>query len=161
MKIISIMKNDCVNSITGFTLTLFISGCEHHCEGCFSKQTWNKDIGDEYSIDEVFEMVKNSRHKNVSFIGGDPLNPHYREEVLTLIKKIKNELNKTIYVWTGYEKELVEQWIDLKYIDYLIEGKFILAKRDIRLPLRGSSNQRIFNLGKDITVEIDNRQRMI
>lgn len=155
MRIISICKNDAVNSITGFTYSIFFSGCNHHCYGCFSPQTWNYDNGKEYSVEELFNNIKNSRHNNVSLIGGDPFYIKNRIQVIELIKLIKEKTNKKVYVWTGYLADEVSKWIDLNLIDYLIDGKFDINKRDIRLPLRGSKNQRIFKNGIDVTNEID------
>jgi anaerobic ribonucleoside-triphosphate reductase activating protein len=91
----------------------------------------------------------------VSLIGGDPFYVKNRNQVIELIKLIKLHTNKTLYVWTGYSAEEVSEWIDLSLIDYLIEGKFDIKQRDIRLPLRGSKNQRIFKNGIDVTNEID------
>lgn len=155
MRIISICKNDAVNSITGFTYSIFFSGCNHQCDGCFSPQTWNYENGDEYSVEELLERIIKSRHNNVSLIGGDCFYYKSREETVKLIKLIKIHTNKTLYVWTGYSAEEVSEWIDLSLIDYLIEGKFDIKQKDIRLTLRGSKNQRIFKNGIDITNEID------
>lgn len=155
MRVVSICKNDATNSMTGFTYSIFFSGCDHHCDGCFSPQTWNYENGKEYSVEELFNNIKNSRHNNVSLIGGDPFYVKNRNQVIELIKLIKLHTNKTLYVWTGYSAEEVSEWIDLSLIDYLIEGKFDIKQRDIRLPLRGSKNQRIFNNGVDVTKKID------
>lgn len=155
MRVISENKNDATNSITGFTYSIFFSGCSHGCEGCFSPQTWIYENGYEINVFDLFKKIKNSRHKNVSLIGGDPFYEKNRDEVIELIKLIKNETNKNIYVWTGYTSKEVSTWIDLNFIDYLIDGKFKLNKRDIRLTLRGSSNQKIYKKGKDITNELD------
>lgn len=152
MRILSENKNDAVNSITGFTYSIFFSGCSHRCEGCFSPQTWNYESGVEVTTTELIERVKNSKHKNVSFIGGDPFFCDNREKVIEVIKWIKSNTNKKVYVWTGYLAEEIAKWVDLKLIDYLIDGKFELEKRDIRLTLRGSSNQRIFNNGTEINI---------
>lgn len=155
MKVIGIYENDSTNSITGFTYSIFFSGCNHHCDGCFSPQTWNYDNGKEYSVEELFNNIKNSKHNNVSLIGGDPFYIKNRIQVIELIKLIKEKTNKKVYVWTGYLADEVSKWIDLDLIDYLIDGKFDINKRDIRLPLRGSKNQRIFKNGIDVTNEID------
>ena len=154
MNIISIHENDAVNSITGFTTTIYVAGCPHHCLGCFSPQTWEYNQGTNYTKEELYVIINKSKNKNVTFLGGDPLNPITRKEVIDLIKYIKTHTNKTIYLWTGYIKEEVEKWIDLRLIDYLIDGKFDVKYKDIRLNLRGSSNQRIFNKGIDITDKI-------
>ncbi len=154
MKIISENKNDAVNSITGFTYSIFFSGCSHKCEGCFSPQTWNYENGSEVTLEDLIEKVKNSRHKNVSLIGGDPMFLENREDVINLIKWIKENTNKKVYVWTGYSAKEVSDWIDLKLIDYLIDGRFELKNRDIRLTLRGSSNQKVYKNGIDITQDL-------
>lgn len=154
MRIISINNNDSTNSITGFTYSIFFSGCSHKCEGCFSPQTWNYYNGKEVSLEDLISKVKNSRHKNVSLIGGDPFFPQNREGVIELIHWIKENTNKKVYIWTGYTSEEVREWVDLNLVDYLIEGKFELDKRDIRLTLRGSSNQRIFENGVDVTEQV-------
>ena len=156
MNIISIHENDPVNSITGFSTTIYFAGCEHKCKGCFSPQTWEYNQGTKYSVDDLLSLINSSKNKNVSIIGGDVFYPLNRKDGIELIKKIKKETNKTLYVWTGYTKETIEEWIDISIIDYLIEGKFILEQKDIRLNLRGSKNQRIFHNGIDITKQIDN-----
>lgn len=155
MNVISIVKNDPVNSMTGFSTTIYLAGCEHHCKSCFSPQTWNYNQGEKYTIEELYNLLIKTKHKNVTFLGGDPFYPKNRNEVIDLIIKLKNTTNKIIYVWTGYSKEEIEKWINLELIDYLIEGKFILSQKDIRLNLRGSKNQRVFHKGNDITNFID------
>lgn len=150
MKIASITDNDSVNSITGFTLSIFCQGCSHGCEGCQNRQTWNVNGGNEYSYLEIYELIKMSKCKNVSFSGGDIFHPIHRQEYINMIYSLKQNTNKFIYVWTGYKKEQVEKWIDLSLIDILIDGKFELDKRDLKLLLRGSSNQRLFFRGKEV-----------
>ncbi len=75
MRIASISDNDSINSITGFTLSIFTQSCPHHCKGCFSQQTWSDSGGKEYKIDEIKELINNSKCHNISFLGGDPLAP--------------------------------------------------------------------------------------
>jgi anaerobic ribonucleoside-triphosphate reductase activating protein len=154
MRIISDNKNDAVNSISGFTYSIFFSGCSHKCEGCFSPQTWNYQNGTKITVEDLMQKIKSSRHKNVSLIGGDPFFESNRDEVVELIKLIKTTTSKKVYVWTGYLAEEVSCFIDLCLIDYLVDGKFELSKRDIRLTLRGSSNQKVWKNGIDITSEI-------
>ena len=150
MKLISIVENDPINSMTGFTLTFYFAGCDHYCKGCFSENTWNYDNGHDYTLEEIKFLIKNSRWKNVTFLGGDPLYHKNRKEVLELISFIKTETDKKIYLWTGYLKEEIESWIDVTLIDYLIDGPFEIDKKDLRLKLRGSKNQRVFKNGVQI-----------
>lgn len=123
----------------------------HHCEGCYSKQTWDINGGQEMYYEDVWHIIENSKCKNVSIIGGDVFHPKNRQIGINLIYTIKQNTNKFIYVWTGYTKEEVEKWIDLELIDVLIDGKFELDKRDLNLLLRGSGNQRLFYKGKQVT----------
>jgi anaerobic ribonucleoside-triphosphate reductase activating protein len=148
MRVNSIIKNDAINSSNGFTLSLWLQHCPHKCSGCYNTQTWSKEGGYDISIDDVKKLILESRHKNVSFLGGEPLSELNRKEVIELIKWIKKEANKTIYVWTGYLKEEVDKWVDTSIIDYLIDGKFIKEELNLKLKLRSSNNQRIFKNGK-------------
>ena len=89
----------------------------------------------------------------MTFFGWNHLYFKNREEVIELIHFIKEKTNKNIYLWTGYTIEEIKEWIDPSIIDYLIEGRFEIDKKDLRLKLRGSSNQRVFHKGiemKDI-----------
>lgn len=152
MKIISIVSHDTVNSITGFTMSIYFSGCDHHCDGCFSKNTWNYNNGKDFDLEEIKKIIKDNIHKNVSLIGGDPLYYKNRKEVIELIKYIK-KINKIVYLWTGYKFEevckiLKEEKLSIEDIDYLIDGKFELEKRNLKLKLRGSENQNIYKNGK-------------
>jgi anaerobic ribonucleoside-triphosphate reductase activating protein len=146
MRIFNINYNDPVNSVTGFTLSIWFQFCEHRCNGCYSPQTWG-DGGYEITDIELKDVILNSKWNNVSLIGGDPFHLYNREEVVKLIEWIKLNTNKTLYVWTGYLKEDVDKWVDCKYIDYLIDGKFEKDKLDLRLLLRSSINQKIYKNG--------------
>ena len=148
MRMNAIKLNDSQNSITGFTLSLWLQHCPHKCSGCYNTQTWSKEGGYDISIDDVKKLILESRHKNVSFLGGESLSELNRKEVIELIKWIKKETNKTVYVWTGYLKEEVDKWIDTSIIDYLIDGKFIKEELNLKLKLRSTNNQRIFKNGK-------------
>ena len=147
MQINSIVNNDAVNSSNGFTLSIWFQHCPHRCSGCYNQSTWSKEGGTFYSLDDVKELIIKSRHKNVSLLGGEPLSELNREEVVELIKWIKSYTNKTLYVWSGYDKEEIEKWVDVKLIDYLIDGKFEKDKLNLKLIMRSSDNQRIFKNG--------------
>ena len=85
-------------------------------------------------------------------MGGEALSELNRDEVIELIKWIKSETSKTLYVWSGYVKEEIETWIDIRLIDYLIDGKFEKDNLNLKLIMRSSNNQRIFKNGK-LTVD--------
>lgn len=150
MKIMSIVENDVVNSITGFTMSIFVSGCDNYCNGCFNKASWDYDNGYEIDEETLFEKIRNNRHNNVSFLGGEPLYINL-EAVKRLISRVKKETGKKVYLWTGYESKkafdlLGDEMVGL--IDYLITEPFILEHRDLNLVLRGSSNQVIYCRGQ-------------
>ena len=148
MKIAQIKYNDPQNSITGFTLSIWYQYCPHKCEGCYNKSTWFKDGGEYYSLNSIKDIILNSKHKNISLLGGEPLSELNRNEVIELIKWVKSETSKTLYIWSGYTKEEIEDWIDIKLIDYLIDGKFEKDNLNLKLIMRSSNNQRIFKNGK-------------
>lgn len=138
----------------GVRNTLFVSGCEHQCKGCYNKSTWNKDNGfyfDKNMEDKIIYDLNNPDLvlDGLSLSGGDPLFHHNVKDILRLVKRVKKECqNKNIWVWTGYLLEnLTEKQKEiLNYIDVLIDGKFIQELKDPDLYMRGSSNQRIFKI---------------
>ena len=151
MRLASINQSDSVNSITGHSFSIFVQGCSMNCLGCQNPQTHSYQGGFLLSLYDIQSSILESKSNSVSFLGGCPFNKVEREKTIYLIKWIKKNTNKFIYVWTGYLKEEVEQWIDLELIDILIDGKFELDKRNLNLLLRGSSNQRLFYKGKQVT----------
>ena len=136
----------------GLRTSIYCAGCLHHCPGCHNPQSWDMNGGKEMSIDDVMEVIKSEEFSNVSFSGGDPF--YQVEGFMELAKRIKAETNKTIWCWTGftYEEILADKKLSmmLPYIDVLVDGPFIEAKKDKDLLFRGSSNQRIIYLsGKE------------
>ena len=144
MRIAFFVDNDSVNSLTGFKTSIYTQGCNHFCKGCFSKQTWDINGGKEINYEYVWDIIKNSKCHNVSILGGDLFHPINRQISINLIYTIKQNTNKTLYVWTGYSKEEVEQWLDISLIDFLITDKFEVENKNLKILLRGSTNQRIF-----------------
>lgn len=148
---------DVVNG-TGTRCTLFVSGCTHFCKGCYNKQTWSFDNGspfDKNIEDRIIEDLNDQRivRNGISITGGDPLHPRNIDAVIALIDRIKKECSKdkSIWCWTGYKIEelldLGEKYIYLlKNVDVIIDGKFVMEKKDPSLPWRGSSNQRIIRV---------------
>lgn len=156
MRYAGIIKND-IAAGEGVNLTFFVQGCPFHCEGCHNPQTWAFDGGKEFTNDTLIEIINglkaNGVHRNLSIMGGEPLCQENLFLTSLIISHVKERLPDTkIYVWTGYTyEELLDRheqklnWI-LNNIDYLIDGPFILAERDITLAMRGSRNQRILNM---------------
>jgi anaerobic ribonucleoside-triphosphate reductase activating protein len=147
MKISGITHPD-VNNGLGFRVTVWVSGCIHHCKGCHNPETWDFNHGRDFTDDDkekIFELLEKSYIKGVTFSGGDPLCSY--TDVLKLSKEIKEKYpNKDIWVFTGFKfEEVAEQMSEiLDYVDYIVDGKFKIKKRDVSLAFRGSTNQRIW-----------------
>lgn len=132
----------------GLRTSIYCAGCLHHCPGCHNPQSWDMEGGKEMSVDDLLEVVKADEFSNVTFTGGDPF---YQVEAFTeLARRIKEETGKTIWCYTGftYEEIMADKSLSmmLPYLDVLVDGPFILEKRDPELLFRGSSNQRIIYL---------------
>lgn len=144
---------DVVNG-PGTRATLFVSGCEHQCRGCYNQSTWNPCHGhafDEQMQDQVLRDLKDTRIKRrgLSLSGGDPLFPGNLTSILALVKRVKTQCpEKDIWLWSGYRlDELSEAQKEvIAYVDVLVDGKFEQALADPSLEFRGSSNQVIHYL---------------
>ncbi|WP_350979275.1 anaerobic ribonucleoside-triphosphate reductase-activating protein [Shewanella sp. AC34-MNA-CIBAN-0136] len=135
----------------GTRCTLFVSGCEHGCKGCYNQSTWRVDAGHVFSQaleDQIIDDLIDTRiyRRGLSLSGGDPLHPANLEVVLKLVTRIKLECpDKDIWLWTGYQlAELTpQQQAVVNFVDVLIDGKYEQDKADPALLWRGSSNQQI------------------
>lgn len=152
MKYTQIKDNDIANGV-GITMSLWTQGCPHHCKGCFNMETWDFNKGKEFTeldLKYIFDNInKNDIHRDLSILGGEPLCPQNIEGVINVCKEFKKIYpNKKIYIWTGYTLEEFNdtQKSILKYIDVIVDGKFIEEKRNLSLKLRGSENQRVINV---------------
>lgn len=153
-----IIADDVING-EGICVSFFTMGCEHHCPGCHNKDSWStepnagKKLPEDY-LDQIIALIsKNGIQRNFSVLGGEPLLEINRELVLTILKKVKEVYPSIkVYMWTGYIYETIikEPMVNeiMKYVDILIDGPFILDKRDISLFLKGSSNQRVIDVQK-------------
>lgn len=147
VRLAKIDYNDVVNG-EGICVSVWAQGCPHHCKGCHNPETWNFNSGKEYDEDLIINKIISKLHnnginRNLSFLGGEPLCQENKSFFKKLASKIKQRYPDTIiYCWTGYTLEKLSKE-DLKDIDVLIDGKFIEDKKDLKLKLRGSSNQRI------------------
>ncbi|SPZ44573.1 anaerobic ribonucleotide reductase-activating protein [Plesiomonas shigelloides] len=139
---------DVVNG-PGTRCTLFVSGCEHQCRGCYNQSTWRTDSGHPFTQameDQIIAALNDPRirRRGLSLSGGDPLHPANVSAILALVKRVKAECpGKDIWLWTGYTlAELTpEQQAVIPYIDALVDGKFVQEQADPGLVWRGSANQ--------------------
>jgi len=157
----TIKKHDIANG-PGVRVSLFVSGCRHHCKGCFNAETWDFHYGELYTEEierEILEALKPDYIAGFTVLGGEPFEPENQVEVVKLLKKVREAYpHKNIWCYTGYlyDVDLIKGGkvytgvTDemLSYIDTLVDGEFIEEQKDLRLPFRGSKNQRIISLSK-------------
>lgn len=150
MRILDIVEGTTVDG-PGLRTSIYVAGCRHQCEGCHNPQSWDFGAGREMTDDEILEVIRRNRF-NVTFSGGDPL--YSAQEVSRLCIRIKQEMHKTVWLYTGFLWELIcnEEAYQpvLQNIDVLVDGPFIAARRDISLRFRGSSNQRIIDVPRSL-----------
>ncbi|MFR3497690.1 MAG: anaerobic ribonucleoside-triphosphate reductase activating protein [Paraclostridium bifermentans] len=154
MRFSKIKDNDIANGL-GITMSFWTQGCPHHCKGCFNKETWDFDGGQEFkqeNLDYIIENInKNNIYRDLAILGGEPLCSQNVEGVISLCREFKSHYpNKLIYLWTGYtvEKFNENQREILHYIDILIDGQFDEERKNLSIKLRGSSNQRVIDVKK-------------
>lgn len=144
----------------GIRVSLFVSGCTHHCKGCFNPETWDFNFGKFFSDKEedlIIEYLKPSYIKGLSLLGGEPFEYSNQQCLLPLLRRVRAVYpEKDIWCYTGYDFEkdikgsMMVKWPEtreiLNYIDILVDGEFVEEKKDLALRFRGSSNQRIINV---------------
>lgn len=151
------IKNCDIANGPGVRVTLFVSGCTHHCKGCFNEMTWDFAYGKPFdaSVEErILALLAPDYIAGLTLLGGEPLEDGNWQELLPLLKKIKDRYpEKDVWCYTGYlfDEDILErfcrQWEEMQEflacIDVLVDGEFILEQKDISLQFRGSGNQRI------------------
>lgn len=154
------IKNCDIANGPGVRVSLFVSGCTHHCKGCFNADTWDFNYGQPFTqdtVDEILKMLAPSHVKGLTILGGEPFEPQNQPAVLELLRKIKQTLpDKSIWAFSGYlfDKDILSGRLGtweitkeyLSYLDVLVDGPFILEKKDLSLRFRGSSNQRLIDV---------------
>lgn len=159
----AIKKCDIANG-PGVRVSLFVSGCTHHCKGCFNEETWSFSYGQPFTQateEQIFEWLTPSYIAGLSVLGGEPLEYVNQEKLLPFLEKVKKIFpRKTIWCYTGYEFEkdicarMIPKWKYteklMEQIDFLVDGPFIEEKKDLSLRFRGSSNQRIIDVKKSL-----------
>lgn len=154
-------KESCIENGVGCRTSVFVSGCSHHCKGCFNSETWDFDYGHKMT-DEVMEKILKTLEpkyvKGLTVLGGEPMESQNQKGVWELIKKTRERYpNKTIWLYSGYTWEQLNDpdnkrtntpytKMILENIDVLVDGLFVLEKKDLSLLYRGSSNQRVIDV---------------
>lgn len=148
--------NDVANG-PGLRLSLFTSGCTHHCKGCFQPETWNFKNGEPFTLETQKYIIEKSKNKYIaglSLLGGDPLDNV--DGILPLLQEYRKTFaaTKSIWLWTGYLfEEILKDDLKSKllpFIDVIIDGKFEENLKDITLKYKGSTNQRVIDVKKSV-----------
>lgn len=150
----------------GVRVSLFVSGCRHHCKGCFNADTWDFNYGMPYTKeteDEIIRLLAPDYIQGLTLLGGEPFEPENQRELVKLLKRVRETYpDKDIWSYSGYiyDVDMVEggrAYTEvtkemLSYLDVLVDGPFVQELKDITLKFRGSKNQRIIKLekGKDV-----------
>lgn len=151
-----IRKFDVTNG-PGVRTTLFVSGCTNNCPECFNKEQQDFNYGqkwDKQKEDEFISYVKNVNVQGVSILGGEPMEQTMDSSLIDLLKRIKGETGKNIWLWSGFTYEDISKDEKkkeiLQYVDVLVDGRFVVEQRNLNLKYRGSENQRVIDVVKSI-----------
>lgn len=160
MNYCNIKKCDIANGI-GVRVTLFVSGCTHHCKGCFQPETWDFNYGKpftEATENELLEAMAPDYINGLTLLGGEPFEPENQRVLVGFLKKVREKYpQKSVWCYSGYvyeeltgdsraRCEVTDEMLSM--IDVLVDGEFVQEKKNISLQFRGSENQRIIDLNK-------------
>ena len=158
MRYHNITKDDMLNG-DGLRVVLWVAGCSHCCKDCHNPVTWDPNGGlyfDESAKAELFEELKKDYVSGITFSGGDPLHIANVNDVTELSKEIRETFpEKTIWLYTGSTGEEVRRKEIVRYLDVLVDGEFVFAKKDPLLCWKGSSNQRVIDVQRTLAAETD------
>lgn len=165
MNYATIKEHDTANG-TGVRVSLFVSGCTHHCKGCFNQVAWDFNYGEPFTAETEEKLIKlldRPYIRGLSLLGGEPMEVSNQKVLLPFLKKVRERFGETKDIWC-YSGYTLEELLDeksrchsndtipmLKLLDVLVDGEFKEELKDLKLKFRGSSNQRIIEL-KDINL---------
>ena len=155
------IKNCDIADGIGVRVSLFVSGCTHHCRGCFQPETWSFDYGQPYTPEteeRLVRMLEPDYIDGLTLLGGEPMEPENQRELVKLLRRVRRQLpGKNVWCYSGYTLEQLQgpggphcEVTDelLSLVDVLVDGEFIEEKKNAGLSFRGSENQRIIDLKK-------------
>ena len=158
------IKNCDIANGEGVRVSLFVSGCTHHCKNCFNAQTWDFSFGSPFTKeteDSILDLLDPGYINGLSLLGGEPFEPDNQRALLPFLKRVRAAYpDKTIWCYSGYtlESDLLSESRArcevtdemLSCIDVLVDGEFIEEQKNISLAFRGSENQRVINVPKTL-----------
>ena len=162
----AIKKNDIADG-PGVRVTLFVSGCTHHCEGCFQPETWNFEYGTPYTeavTEEIIEAMKPAYVAGFTLLGGEPFEPENQRVLVEVLRKVKEAYpTKNVWCYSGYLYDELSGQTEgtgrarcvvtdemLSMIDVLVDGEYVEELKDLSIRFRGSSNQRLIDMKKTL-----------
>ncbi len=151
------IKNCDIANGPGVRVSLFVSGCTHRCPGCFNEVAWDFNYGEpftEETIETILNLLRPAYIQGLTLLGGEPFEPQNQEAVVELLRRIKQELpEKSIWAFSGYlfDRDILSGRLGdtseyLSYLDVLVDGPFVEAKKNLSLRFRGSENQRLIDV---------------
>ena len=154
------IKNYDIANGPGVRVSLFVSGCTHRCPGCFNEVAWDFEYGEVFTqetIDEIIAMLKPDFIQGLTLLGGEPFEPQNQPDIVKLLRQVKAACpQKSIWAFSGYlfDKDILSGRLGpwevtreyLSYLDVLVDGPFIEAKKNLMLRFRGSENQRLIDV---------------
>lgn len=154
------IKNCDIANGPGVRISLFVSGCTHHCKGCFNEVAWDFDYGTPFTqetIDKILDMMRPGYIRGLTLLGGEPFEPQNQGPIVELLRQIKEKMpEKSIWAFSGYlfDRDILSGRLGdwkvtqeyLSYLDVLVDGPFVEAKKNLSLRFRGSENQRIIDV---------------
>ena len=148
----------------GVRVSLFVSGCRHHCKGCFNAQAWDFEYGEPFTEEvwqKIFSALDHDYMEGITLLGGEPMEPENQAGLLPILKELKKRFpQKTIWCFSGYdfekdilgrmmkESEVTRELVPL--LDVLVDGKFVEDLKNLSLKFRGSENQRILDVARSL-----------
>lgn len=154
------IKNCDIANGPGVRVSLFVSGCTHHCKGCFNEVAWDFNYGEPFTqatIDSILDMLAPAYVKGLTLLGGEPFEPQNQPAIVELLRQVKAKyLEKSIWSFSGYlfDRDILAGKLGdpnvtrefLSYLDVLVDGPFVEAKKNLSLRFRGSENQRLIDV---------------
>ena len=154
------IKNCDIANGPGVRVSLFVSGCTHHCKGCFNEVAWDFGYGKPFTqetINEILTMLKPSYIRGLTLLGGEPFEPQNQKGIVELLRQIKGAMpDKSIWAFSGYlfDRDILSGRLGdwkvtqeyLSYLDVLVDGPFVEEKKNLSLRFRGSENQRLIDV---------------
>ena len=163
MNYATIKPRDIANG-PGVRVSLFVSGCTHHCKGCFNQEAWDFDFGQPFTQEPIAYILRELSPgfvRALTLLGGEPFEPENQPTIVELLRQIKtNYPEKTIWAFSGYlfdrdiwpgklgDPAITREYIS--YLDVLVDGPFVESKKNLSLRFRGSENQRLIDIQKTL-----------